>query len=174
MLRQAVAFTMCARACAPRFTVNPFATKDKGGRGEYKAAEEAAAASASDAAASIEVFKKAQSVQEIEQEIMLRDTFELFDVEERGGLDEHLMSLLLKQLGIPFTDDEIHEVRVVADVLLKGCVALVTCVVVALCWLRQAFQNLDEDHNGYVECQEFINFFKRTTAEVKDKEVCRN
>jgi hypothetical protein len=37
--------------------------------------------------------------------------------------------------------------------------------------LSEAFRNLDEDRNGYVEMSEFIAFFKRKGAEVAIKEV---
>ncbi len=45
-----------------------------------------------------DILAKFTTVQEIEEEIALRDTFELFDVERRGGLDEELFGLLLQQV----------------------------------------------------------------------------
>ncbi len=44
------------------------------------------------------MLQKMQTVEELEQEITLRDTFELFDVEQRGGLDLELFSLLMHQV----------------------------------------------------------------------------
>ncbi len=46
-----------------------------------------------------EALANAQTVEELEQEVMLRDTFELFDVEQRGGLDLELFTLLMQQVG---------------------------------------------------------------------------
>lgn len=36
---------------------------------------------------------------EVEEEIMLRDTFELFDVDQRGGLDADLLGLLMNHVS---------------------------------------------------------------------------
>ena len=45
-----------------------------------------------------DVLNRVSTLEEIEQEIMLRDTFELFDVEQRGGLDVELFALLLNEV----------------------------------------------------------------------------
>ena len=42
---------------------------------------------------------RARTMAEIEEEIMLRDTFELFDVEQRGGLDAELLGLLMNHVS---------------------------------------------------------------------------
>ncbi len=39
-------------------------------------------------------------MEELEQEIMLRDTFDLFDVEQRGGIDVEVFALLMREVSM--------------------------------------------------------------------------
>ena len=64
-------------------------------------------------------------------QLQLRDLFQLFDVEQRGALDEDQLGMLLKEMCIPVTPDELH----------------------------QAVNAMDFDGNGLIELPEFTQYF---------------
>jgi hypothetical protein len=61
----------------------------------------------------------------------LRDLFVLFDVDQRGALDEDQLAMLLQEMCIPVTPDELHA----------------------------AVTDMDQDGNGLIELAEFTQYF---------------
>jgi EF-hand domain pair len=61
----------------------------------------------------------------------LRDLFVLFDVDQRGALDEDQLAMLLQEMCIPVTPDELHT----------------------------AVTDMDQDGNGLIELAEFTQYF---------------
>ena len=87
-----------------------------------------------------EALANAQTVEELEQEVMLRDTFELFDVEQRGGLDLELFTLLMQQVDgcasplVCACDLCVHVCLCACDLCVHVCLcACALCVHVCLC-----------------------------------------
>lgn len=73
----------------------------------------------------------------------LRDTFSLFDVDKRGALDETQLGDLLKEMCVAVSPEELHA----------------------------AVVDMDQDGNGFIELNEFTQFFASLDVADIDTEV---
>ena len=87
----------------------------------------------------------------------LRDLFKLFDVEQRGALDEDQLAMLLKVRTCPNFGAALPQLLSGA----AGCVAAVQemCIPISREELHAAVVDMDVDRNGLIELAEFTQYF---------------